>query len=132
MRTIGLFTHVECALYFAFHNARFKHGEPKSDDVSYNFGLHVFIQPNVYFINNIHSLIFIIIILYPFRILTQLVEMNRLNKHKYPGAKRLMLEAQELKDNTEDYWAQPIDDNLVSICFSFSILLLLPPKLIVR
>lgn len=40
---------------------------------------------------------------------------NRLNKYKYPGAKRLMLEAQELKDKTEDYCAQPIDDNLVSI-----------------
>lgn len=40
---------------------------------------------------------------------------NRLNKYKYPGAKRLMLEAQELKDNTEDYCAQPIDDNLVSL-----------------
>lgn len=38
----------------------------------------------------------------------------KLNKHKYPGAKRLMLEALELKDNTEDYCAQPIDDNLVS------------------
>lgn len=31
------------------------------------------------------------------------------------GAKRLMLEAQELKDNTEDYWAQPIEDNLVGV-----------------
>lgn len=40
---------------------------------------------------------------------------NRLNKYKYPGAKRLMLEAQELKDPTEDYYAQPIEDNLVSI-----------------
>lgn len=39
---------------------------------------------------------------------------NRLLKYKCPGAKRLMLEAQELKDNTEDYCAQPIDDNLVS------------------
>lgn len=40
---------------------------------------------------------------------------NRLNKYKYPGAKRLMLEAQELKDTTEDYCAQPIEDNLVGI-----------------
>lgn len=40
---------------------------------------------------------------------------NRLNKYKYPGAHRLMLEAMELKDKTEDYCAQPIDDNLVSI-----------------
>lgn len=39
---------------------------------------------------------------------------NKFNKYKYPGAKRLMLEAQELKDNTEDYCAQPLDDNLVS------------------
>jgi hypothetical protein len=40
---------------------------------------------------------------------------GRINKYKYPGAKRLMLEAQELKDKTEDYCAQPIDDNLVSV-----------------
>lgn len=46
---------------------------------------------------------------------------NRLSKYKSPGAKRLMLEAQELKDNTEDYCAQPIDDNLVSIISSFHI-----------
>lgn len=37
---------------------------------------------------------------------------NRLNRYKYPGAKRLMLEAQELRETTEDYCAQPIDDNL--------------------
>lgn len=40
--------------------------------------------------------------------------MSKLNKYKHPGAKRLMLEALELKDNTEDYCAQPLDDNLVS------------------
>lgn len=40
---------------------------------------------------------------------------NRLIRYKSPGAKRLMLEARELKDNTEDYCAQPIDDNLVSL-----------------
>lgn len=28
-----------------------------------------------------------------------------------------MLEARELKDNTEDYCAQPIDDNLVSFIY---------------
>lgn len=40
---------------------------------------------------------------------------NRAIKYKCPGAKRLMLEARELREKTEDYWAQPIDDNLVSI-----------------
>lgn len=48
-------------------------------------------------------------------------DSSRLSKFKHPGSKRLMLEAQEMMNNSEShqYSAQPMEDNLFEWHFTF-------------
>jgi hypothetical protein len=46
-------------------------------------------------------------------------EESNKNYHSFPAVKRLMKEAQELKDPTEQYFAQPLDVSVHKLFIAF-------------